>query len=138
MLLCEIIEILIFNFRPFFCALRFLLHCHLNSIYRIAYSMCCHHFLQIRNGKYGFSSAKKPPFGRYCGRKFPDEVISDDRYLWLRFHSDDNVEYEGFEGVFEYLPMDEKTGEIVINVKSLLPFPHWLLLLRQQILVNTS
>lgn len=30
--------------------------------------------------------------------------------MWLRFHSDDNIEYEGFEGVFEFIDRPRKTG----------------------------
>lgn len=65
---------------------------------------------QIRDGQYGFSNAKEP-FGRYCDQKFPDEIFSSDRYLWLRFHSDDNIEYDGFEGVFEYVERSKKAGK---------------------------
>lgn len=56
--------------------------------------------LQIRDGKHGFSKT----IGQYCGSDFPPIIYSSDRYLWLRFHSDENIEYEGFQAVYEYLP----------------------------------
>ena len=66
---------------------------------------------QIRDGQYGFSNLK----GKYCGNKFPDEIFSSDRYLWLRFHSDDNIEYDGFEGVYEEIPRSSKTGKVTLT-----------------------
>jgi len=27
-----------------------------------------------------------------------------DRYLWLRFHSDENIEYSGFKAVYQFIP----------------------------------
>ncbi|XP_031638805.1 neuropilin and tolloid-like protein 1 [Contarinia nasturtii] len=69
---------------------------------------CEYDYLEIRDGKYGFSTLK----GRYCGTKFPDEIISSDRYLWLRFHSDDNIGYEGFEAVYEFIPRLKKMDAI--------------------------
>lgn len=54
----------------------------------------------MRDGKYGFSDN----LGRFCGNTFPSLIISSDRYMWLRFHSDDSIEYEGFEAIFTYMP----------------------------------
>lgn len=76
--------------------------------------MCKHLFFeQIRNGKYGFSS-DDGPFGKFCGQTFPDDIQSSDRYLWLHFKSDDNIEYEGFEGVFEFVE-NKKTSKFIFN-----------------------
>lgn len=75
-------------------------------------------WMQIRDGQYGFSNDNEP-FGRYCGHKFPDEIFSSDRYLWLRFHSDDNIEYEGFEGVFEFIERSKKTGKDIAVLRTL-------------------
>lgn len=82
-----------------------------NRFYIEPSATCEYDYLEIRDGKYGFSYAKEP-FGKYCGQKFPDEIFSSDRYLWLRFHSDDNIEYDGFEGVFEYVERPKNTEAI--------------------------
>lgn len=58
----------------------------------------------MRNGKYGYSDR----LGRFCGPDFPPIVASTDRFLWLRFHSDENIEYDGFQAVYEYMPKDPK------------------------------
>lgn len=55
------------------------------------------------------------PFGKFCGQKFPEEITSSDRYMWLRFFSDDNIEYGGFEGVFEYV--EQKLSGKISNRK---------------------
>lgn len=42
--------------------------------------------------------------GQFCGHNFPDIITSKDRFLWLHFHSDENIEYEGFKAVYEFIP----------------------------------
>lgn len=76
-------------------------------IVNVRFLLTLYTYTQIRDGQYGFSHS----FGKYCNQKFPDEIFSSDKYLWLRFHSDDNIEYEGFEGVFEYVERPKKTGK---------------------------
>lgn len=58
---------------------------------------CKFDFLEIRDGAHGFSN----PLGQFCGHEFPPIITSKDRYLWLHFHSDDNIEYSGFTAVYE-------------------------------------
>lgn len=53
---------------------------------------CEYDYLEIRDGKYGYSNL----LHRYCGETFPPNVKSSGPYLWLKFHSDDTIEYEGF------------------------------------------
>ncbi|XP_074645969.1 neuropilin and tolloid-like protein 1 [Tubulanus polymorphus] len=60
---------------------------------------CKFDFLEIRNGPYGYS----PLIGRYCGTNFPGPINSKTRYLWLRFVSDDSVEWKGFKAVYSFL-----------------------------------
>lgn len=31
-------------------------------------------------------------------------ITSKERFLWLHFHSDENIEYGGFVVVYEYVP----------------------------------
>lgn len=68
---------------------------------------CKNDYLEVRDGKYGFSSIIK---NRLCGSSFPPEIQSKDRYLWLHFHSDDTIEDRGFKAVYEFIqrsPMGE-------------------------------
>lgn len=55
---------------------------------------------QIRDGGHGFSTL----LGQYCGTEFPPVITSRERFLWLRFHSDENIEYQGFVIVYEFIP----------------------------------
>lgn len=64
----------------------------------------CHFdYLEVRDGAHGYS----PLRGRFCGQAFPPILTSTDRYLWLRFHSDDNIEYGGFKAVYRAVPRPE-------------------------------
>lgn len=61
---------------------------------------CKFDFLEIRDGAHGFSTK----LGQFCGNDFPPMIQSKDRFLWLHFHSDDNIEYNGFTAVYEFIP----------------------------------
>ncbi|KZS08530.1 putative Neuropilin and tolloid protein 2 [Daphnia magna] len=61
---------------------------------------CLYDFLEIRDGAHGYSTL----IGRYCGRTFPPVITSSERFLWLRFTTDDNIEYTGFRAVYQFLP----------------------------------
>lgn len=61
---------------------------------------CKFDFLEIRDGAHGFSTL----LGHFCGNDFPPMIQSKDRFLWLHFHSDDNIEYSGFTIVYELIP----------------------------------
>lgn len=54
--------------------------------------------LEIRDGRYGYSKV----LARYCGNKFPPDVVSSYRYMWLRFISDDSIALSGFKAVYEF------------------------------------
>lgn len=69
-----------------------------NSIYNESLFITI--IFQIRDGKHGFSKQ----LGIFCGTKFPHIVQSTQRYLWLHFKSDESIEYEGFQAVYEYIP----------------------------------
>ena len=60
---------------------------------------CIYDFLEVRDGAHGYS----PLVDRYCGRLFPPVITSSERHLWLRFSSDDNIEYTGFRAVYQFL-----------------------------------
>jgi len=61
---------------------------------------CDYDYLQVVDGPFSYS----PVVGRYCGRRHPPLIESTGRYLWLRFHSDDSIEYVGFHIVYEFIP----------------------------------
>ncbi|XP_060523543.1 neuropilin and tolloid-like protein 2 [Cylas formicarius] len=76
--------------------------------FEIEYSDGCKNdYLQVRDGQYGFNSVLL----HYCGVKgFPPKVRSSDRYLWVYFRSDENIEYKGFRAVFDFIPRSNGSG----------------------------
>lgn len=61
---------------------------------------CRFDYLEVRDGQYGFSNL----LGIFCDKQFPPEIISKSRHLWLRFRSDDTIEYQGFKAVWSTIP----------------------------------
>ena len=55
--------------------------------------------MEVRDGAHGYAEL----IDKFCGKTFPPIIMSKDQYLWLRFHSDDTLEYQGFKGVFEHI-----------------------------------
>lgn len=72
---------------------------------------CRFDYLEVRDGKYGFSTLIKT----YCGSNFPPEIISKSRYLWLHFHSDDTIEYRGFKAIWTMVPRPTNRKYIYIG-----------------------
>ena len=63
---------------------------------------CKYDFLELRDGPFGYS----PLLGRYCGRQHPPMMESSSRFLWIRFQSDESIEYKGFRAVYEFYQPD--------------------------------
>lgn len=61
---------------------------------------CRFDYLEIRDGAHGYSNL----VGKFCGNKHPPPITSSDRYLWLRFVSDENIQYLGFRAVYWFVP----------------------------------
>ncbi|XP_056635302.1 neuropilin and tolloid-like protein 1 [Diorhabda sublineata] len=61
---------------------------------------CKHDYLEVRDGAHGFSNLLHNLF---CGRNFPPMITSSDRYLWIHFRSDENIEGKGFRAVIEFI-----------------------------------
>ncbi|XP_053683658.1 uncharacterized protein LOC128733851 [Sabethes cyaneus] len=61
---------------------------------------CKYDYLEIRDGAHGFSTL----LGKYCGTNYPPMITSKDRFLWLHFHSDENIEYSGFVIIYDFVP----------------------------------
>ncbi|XP_060807269.1 neuropilin and tolloid-like protein 2 [Amyelois transitella] len=55
---------------------------------------CDYDYLEIRDGLRGYA----PLLGgkKICGQQFPRPIHTTGPYAWLKFHSDDTIEYEGF------------------------------------------
>ncbi|EYC34257.1 hypothetical protein Y032_0001g329 [Ancylostoma ceylanicum] len=61
-------------------------------------SNCPNDFIEFRDGRYGFS----PLIGRFCGMELPmTEIRARSGFLWIRFHSDDLLEYKGFYATYD-------------------------------------
>ncbi|KAI1717357.1 CUB domain-containing protein [Ditylenchus destructor] len=61
---------------------------------------CPNDFLELRDGRYPFS----PLLARLCGSKAPTyDVRSRSGFLWMHFHSDNLLEYNGFIAEYEFL-----------------------------------
>nr|XP_018897448.1 PREDICTED: uncharacterized protein LOC109030773 [Bemisia tabaci]XP_018897449.1 PREDICTED: uncharacterized protein LOC109030773 [Bemisia tabaci]XP_018897450.1 PREDICTED: uncharacterized protein LOC109030773 [Bemisia tabaci] len=60
---------------------------------------CKFDYLEVRDGAHGYSDL----IGSYCGNEFPPMLTSSNRWLWLRFHSDENIEYSGFRAVYSFI-----------------------------------
>ncbi|XP_064093246.1 LOW QUALITY PROTEIN: neuropilin and tolloid-like protein 1 [Macrobrachium nipponense] len=55
--------------------------------------------LEIRDGAHAYSEL----IGKFCGDDFPPIITSKDNYLWLRFTSDENIQYRGFRAVYTFI-----------------------------------
>lgn len=66
---------------------------------------CEYDYLEIRNGQYGYSDLLK----KLCGQDFPEDIESTDRYLYLRFRSDESIEYSGFRAVYRFKEKDPQS-----------------------------
>ncbi|XP_045619328.1 neuropilin and tolloid-like protein 1 [Procambarus clarkii] len=60
---------------------------------------CEFDYLEVRDGAHGYSDL----IDKYCGSKFPPIITSKDRHLWLRFKSDETIEYKGFRAVYQFI-----------------------------------
>ena len=80
-------------------------------------SNCDNDFLEVRDGMHGYNTLLEKKF---CGiNEFPPIIQSSDRYLWIHFKSDENIEYRGFRAVFEYVDRPPGCKYGVIDDESL-------------------
>ncbi|CAH1640823.1 unnamed protein product [Spodoptera littoralis] len=69
------------------------------DVFRIEYHPeCAYDYLEIRDGYYGYADL----MGRFCGQAFPRTLKTKGPNVWLKFHSDDTIEYEGFKINIEF------------------------------------
>lgn len=68
-------------------------------------SNCPNDFVEFRDGRYGFS----PLIGRFCGMSLPrSEIRARSGFLWIRFHSDDLLEYKGFFATYDMVRTNDR------------------------------
>ncbi|KAK6174653.1 hypothetical protein SNE40_017889 [Patella caerulea] len=60
---------------------------------------CKYDYLEVRDGPFAYSDV----IGRYCDIAFPELIESSSRFLWLRFKTDDLLQYGGFRAVYSYV-----------------------------------
>nr|XP_026499988.1 uncharacterized protein LOC113403619 [Vanessa tameamea] len=61
---------------------------------------CSYDYLEIRDGQRGYAKL----LGKVCGEAFPRQIITTGPNVWLKFHSDDTIEYEGFQINVRFIP----------------------------------
>ncbi|KAK5984674.1 CUB domain-containing protein, partial [Trichostrongylus colubriformis] len=61
---------------------------------------------EFRDGRYGFS----PLIGRFCGMSIPRaEIRAKSGFLWIRFRSDELLEYKGFYASYDMVRSTDRT-----------------------------
>ncbi|XP_045761855.1 uncharacterized protein LOC123865066 isoform X2 [Maniola jurtina] len=63
---------------------------------------CDNDYLEIRDGDKGYYNL----LGKLCGEDFPSQITTTGPYAWLKFYSDDTIEYEGFRIQIDFIPKD--------------------------------
>ncbi|XP_075327277.1 neuropilin and tolloid-like protein 2 [Odontesthes bonariensis] len=70
-----------------------------NKVFRIESSFECRFdHIEVRDGPFSFS----PLISRYCGTDSPGLVLSNGRFLWIRFYSDEELEGSGFHVQYKF------------------------------------
>ena len=72
---------------------------------------CNFDYIEFRDGPFGYSKF----LARFCGEEFPVSILTETRFLWARFVSDDLVQFDGFRAVYEYKIDDGKMETYVIQ-----------------------
>lgn len=73
---------------------------------------CQHDSLEVRDGGFEYSPLK----GIYCGNNFPPIITSSNQELWLKFTSDENIEYRGFRAFYSFIvDPDQENTEVRRN-----------------------
>ncbi|XP_022116781.2 uncharacterized protein LOC110994426 [Pieris rapae] len=62
---------------------------------------CTYDYLEIRDGPRGYSKL----IDKVCGEAFPRQIRTTGPNAWLKFHSDDTIEYEGFRIAINFIEL---------------------------------
>ncbi|XP_075985436.1 neuropilin and tolloid-like [Anticarsia gemmatalis] len=77
------------------------IHLTFVDMFRIEnHPQCAYDYLEVRDGRHGYSNL----IDKVCGQAFPRQMTTSGPYAWLKFHSDDTIEYEGFKINIEFRP----------------------------------
>ncbi|KAJ8710371.1 hypothetical protein PYW07_009737 [Mythimna separata] len=69
------------------------------DIFSIEYHpQCANDYLEIRDGYFGYANL----LGKFCGEEFPETLKTKGPNVWLKFHSDQSIEKEGFKIIVEF------------------------------------
>ncbi|XP_039749398.1 uncharacterized protein LOC120626131 [Pararge aegeria] len=63
---------------------------------------CNYDYLEIRDGDKGYYNL----LGKVCGEKFPSQITTTGPNAWMKFYSDDTIEYKGFRVQIDFIPKD--------------------------------
>ncbi|XP_041978307.1 neuropilin and tolloid-like protein 1 [Aricia agestis] len=71
------------------------------DMFHIEYHPDCEYdFLEIRDGEKGYANI----LDKVCGEAFPRQITTSGPYVWMKFKSDDTIEYEGFRINIQFIP----------------------------------
>lgn len=77
------------------------------DFYIESHSSCNYDYVEVRDG----DNSAAPLLGKFCGSETPRRISSSGRYMWIKFHSDSSVSYEGFMATYSSQPMHMPTTE---------------------------
>ncbi|XP_023934011.2 uncharacterized protein LOC112043004 [Bicyclus anynana] len=63
---------------------------------------CSYDYLEIRDGDKGYYNL----LSKVCGEKFPPQITTTGPNAWLKFYSDDTIEYKGFRIQIDFITKD--------------------------------
>ncbi|CAL8070098.1 unnamed protein product [Orchesella dallaii] len=70
---------------------------------------CRYDYLEVRDGQYGYSPIIN---SKLCGTNPPVYLESSGRHLWLRFHSDKDINYIGFRAMYEFVTSTRSSPDL--------------------------
>uniref|UniRef100_A0A8C4WVA3 Neuropilin and tolloid like 2 n=1 Tax=Eptatretus burgeri TaxID=7764 RepID=A0A8C4WVA3_EPTBU len=78
---------------------------HVKLVFETPFSLepslrCKFDHVEIRDGPFGYS----PLLGRFCGPTVPPTLTSTGRFMWVKFHSDEELQGTGFAAHYSYVP----------------------------------
>uniref|UniRef100_UPI0035901E83 neuropilin and tolloid-like protein 2 n=1 Tax=Myxine glutinosa TaxID=7769 RepID=UPI0035901E83 len=81
---------------------------HVKLVFETPFSLepslrCKFDHVEIRDGPFGYS----PLLGHFCGPTVPPTLTSTGRFMWVKFHSDEELQGTGFAAHYSYVPDPE-------------------------------
>ncbi|KAJ7371381.1 hypothetical protein OS493_025843 [Desmophyllum pertusum] len=80
--------------------------------FRLESGLCSSNdYLEVRDGSSSTSLRK----GTYCGSSAPPTITSSGRYLWVRFRSDSQTTYRGFQARYEVISKSQSKSSSMVG-----------------------